>query len=136
MTGNHFLTTGILQLYNGPFSYKKKKLKSDGSRKWAHQAIVDCCCSSLLSLHCWKPEVFAALLNQPHAVPSSLGATKLGPSLKTRGSTPNLERAGPQIAATVQPSKPESCSITLKPPLGSQAGVTQLGKQKYFPQGL
>lgn len=41
---------------------------------------------------------------------------------------PPLERTGQQNAARAQPSKPEDCSITLMPPLGWQAGVTQLGK--------
>ncbi|RDX76319.1 hypothetical protein CR513_43700, partial [Mucuna pruriens] len=70
--------------------------------------MVDCWCSSLLSLHCWEPGVFAALLSQPHAVPSCLGAKKPGPTPKSHGSTPNLERAGQQIAATAQPSEAQT----------------------------
>ncbi|RDX79470.1 hypothetical protein CR513_40097, partial [Mucuna pruriens] len=69
---------------------------------------MDCWCSSLLSLHCWEPGVFAALLSQPHAVSSCLGAKKLGPTPKFHGSTPNLERAGQLIVATAQPSEAQT----------------------------
>ncbi|KAL9398441.1 hypothetical protein Peur_007402 [Populus x canadensis] len=47
-----------------------------------------------LSFHCQEREVFAALLNQPHAVPSTLGAKKPTSSLGCNGSTPGLKRAG------------------------------------------
>ncbi|CAJ1979251.1 unnamed protein product [Sphenostylis stenocarpa] len=33
---------------------------------------------------------------------------------------------------TTSPTKPQCCSITIEPPLGSQAGVTQLGKRAHF----
>ncbi|RDX76259.1 hypothetical protein CR513_43771, partial [Mucuna pruriens] len=80
--------------------------------------MVDCWCSSLLSLHCWEPGVFAALLSQPHAVPSCLGAKKPGHTPKcphkpghtpkSHGLTPNLEREGQQIASTSQPSEAQT----------------------------
>ncbi|RDX89123.1 hypothetical protein CR513_29188, partial [Mucuna pruriens] len=47
-------------------------------------------------------------LGQPHAVPSCLGAKKPGPTPKSHGPTPNLERAGQQIAATAQPNEAQT----------------------------
>ncbi|RDX95445.1 hypothetical protein CR513_22030, partial [Mucuna pruriens] len=41
-------------------------------------------------------------------MPSCLGAKKPGPTPKSHGSTPNLERVGQQIAVTAQPSKAQT----------------------------
>ena len=46
-----------------------------------------------LSFHCQEREVIAALLNQPHAIPSTLGAMTPMSSLGCHGLTPGLKRA-------------------------------------------
>ncbi|KAL0422359.1 UNVERIFIED_CONTAM: Trimethylguanosine synthase [Sesamum latifolium] len=61
-------------------------------------AFVDQGSADLLSFHCKEREVFAALLSQPDAVSSTLGAMKSKPSLEPHGPTLRLEPASQQLA--------------------------------------
>ena len=77
-------------------------------------------CSSLWSLHCWEPEVFAALWNQRHAVPSRLRTKRHRPSPMSRGTTLSLERAGQHIAA----NRPAKQAVATFHHFGSPTWVT------------
>lgn len=93
----------------------------------AHVALVGQGCAGLLSFHCWEREVVAALWSQPNAVPSTLGATQLEPSLEPLSPAPNLERASQLIAPYIaQLNEPDQCPITIMSPLGLQARATEL----------
>ena len=74
--------------------------KNGGQRSPARLSIVNQQCTGLLSFHCWEREVFAALWNQPHAVPSTSGTSRPKPSPKSQGPSLNLERASQGIAQT------------------------------------
>jgi len=67
--------------FNSQDFLRKMKIEKDAKRKKVmvrlssnHRAMMDCSCPGLLSFHCQEREVFAALSNQPGAVPSSLRA--------------------------------------------------------------
>ena len=70
--------------WNGKFLKQKNTKKR--RFKWAQLTRqVDQKHSSSLSFHSRGREVFAALWNQPHAIPSTLGTTRPRPSPKSHG---------------------------------------------------
>ena len=74
------------------FSWNGKFLKQKDKKRWFKwlselnsPGNVDQKHTSSLSFHCWGREVFAALWNQPHAIPSTPGTTRPRPSPKSHG---------------------------------------------------
>jgi len=81
----------------------RKMIKSDGSIRTSPSDHADPDGTDPLSFHCQEREVIAALWDQPHAMPSTLGAETPRSSLGCLGSTPGLERGG-QITAALNPT--------------------------------
>ncbi|GKV31483.1 hypothetical protein SLEP1_g40168 [Rubroshorea leprosula] len=81
--------------------------------------MADLSGTGVLSFHCHEREVFAALLNQPHAVPSTPRAR--GPTAFAEVSwlTRGLKRAGQKLATSGQTRQVKSTFHYLMPPLGS-----------------
>ena len=74
------------------FCWNGKFLKQKDKKRWFKwlselnsPGNVDQKHTSSLSFHCWGWEVFAALWNQPHAIPSTPGTTRPRPSPKSHG---------------------------------------------------
>ncbi|KAI5674506.1 hypothetical protein M9H77_14870 [Catharanthus roseus] len=101
--------------------------KRDGPIRAAHWALIGCSGTSPLSFHCRERVVFAALSNQPHALPTTLGTVR--PRLTSESHGPLSAwngRVSIKPPTTVPVGQPQ-CPISLLPPLGSQAHATELG---------
>ena len=70
-----------------------------------------------LSIHWREREVVAALWNQPHAVPSTLGAEWAKPSIGQRGPLFTWIGRAPHKTQKAQPAKSKQRSNTLMPHL-------------------
>ena len=103
--------------------------ESDGSVGLA-VAMLDPIGTGPLSFHCKEWEVVAALWNQPHALPSSLGTTEPRALAQVHWLISLLGMGGPEWKPHwIQPTGLGQSPITFMPPLGLQAHVTELDNQ-------